>query len=227
MSISKPHYILRCRSSEDDKPGRWWFRFRALDGSDDIEVADDEPKVRGDRLELLTVVRALESLDGPCRVSLIECSPYVRRGMRYGLTAWRENGWRWEYFGEMVPVKNHDLWQRFDRALRFHQVECRTFRVDPAHQPVGRLAHEPAQAEECGGLPIVEPITAAAEKVSVSGRSERVVEVVDFWQPLAAKTAGWAETIRRGFAATRLSRCVSRLVACGSEPKWHWSTASE
>ena len=25
-------------------------------------------------------------------------------------------------FGQMVPVKNFDLWQRMERALRFHQV---------------------------------------------------------------------------------------------------------
>jgi hypothetical protein len=32
-----------------------------------------------------------------------------------------------------VPIKNRDLWQRVDRALEFHHVECRTWRIDRAH----------------------------------------------------------------------------------------------
>jgi hypothetical protein len=33
----------------------------------------------------------------------------------------------------MVPVKNDDLWKRLDRAMEFHKVDCRTWRIDPAH----------------------------------------------------------------------------------------------
>ena len=40
---------------------------------------------------------------------------------------------QWELFGEMVPVKNRDLWQRVDQALRFHKVHVRTWRFDLPH----------------------------------------------------------------------------------------------
>jgi hypothetical protein len=33
----------------------------------------------------------------------------------------------------MVPVKNADLWQRLDRLMAYHQVECRLRRIDSAH----------------------------------------------------------------------------------------------
>ena len=59
-----------------------------------------------------------------------------REGVRYGLPEWRDNDWRWDLFGEMVPVKNRDLWQRIDRAMEIHQVECRTWRVDWPHASV-------------------------------------------------------------------------------------------
>jgi len=99
-------------------------------------VADDvDPDARGDRLELLTVVRGLEALEQPSRVTLWTPSTYVREGIRHGLREWRENGWLWEYFGRMVPVKNDDLWRRLDRAMEFHQVDCRTWRIDAAHNP--------------------------------------------------------------------------------------------
>ena len=101
---------------------RWAQRF---------EATDSEPDLPSERLDLLTVVRALESLDQPSQVTLVECSDYIWKGVRYGLPEWRTNGWRWEFFGQMVPVKNSDLWQRLDRALRFHNVECRRRRFDP------------------------------------------------------------------------------------------------
>ena len=86
-------------------------------------------------VELLAVVRGLEALDEPARITLITRSTYVREGLRYGLPEWRRNGWRWESFGAMIPVKNCDLWQRVDRAMGIHEIECRSWRIDPAHRP--------------------------------------------------------------------------------------------
>jgi hypothetical protein len=84
----------------------------------------------GERLELLAVVRGLEALDGPARVTLVTRSRYVSRGIRFGITEWRANEWQWERFGRVVPVKDHDLWQRVDRALLFHRVECQSWQFE-------------------------------------------------------------------------------------------------
>ena len=135
MNASTPHYTLFSTFDTHHQPGRWRFVLRVADGSARLEAEDAEPDAHGERLELLAVVRGLEALDQPSRVTLMTPSPYVREGIRYGLAEWRKNGWRWEFFGQLVPVKNCDLWQRVDTALRFHQVECRTWRIDRAHQP--------------------------------------------------------------------------------------------
>ena len=113
--------------------GRWRFELRPMDGSAGVEVADVEPDVWGERLDLLTVVRALESLDRPSRVTLIGCTRYVEQGILYGLPEWRDNGWQWEYFGTMAPVRDCDLWQRMDHVLHFHRVECGKRRLDSEH----------------------------------------------------------------------------------------------
>ena len=97
-----------------------------------LEAADDEPESDPARLELLAVVRGLEALDQPSRVTLVTPSRYVTRGLRFGLDEWRENGWQWERFGEMQRVKNCDLWQRIDRAMRYHRIDCRDWRFDMA-----------------------------------------------------------------------------------------------
>jgi ribonuclease HI len=125
MNASTPQYILFLESSRSHDSGQWRFSLRTPDGAEQLVADDIEPETRGERLDLLTVVRALEALDQPSHVTLVGCSRYVRNGLQYGLPEWRSNGWRWEFFGQMMPVKNGDLWQRLDRALRFHQVECR------------------------------------------------------------------------------------------------------
>ncbi|NQT38155.1 MAG: hypothetical protein HQ581_11735 [Planctomycetes bacterium] len=136
MNSPHPHYLLYSKASTSDKTGHWRFVLREVDGADCFEAADNEPEVRGERLELLTVVRALESLDQPSRVTLVCSSDYVRRGLRNGLPEWRTSGWRWECFGRLVPVKDHDLWQRVDRALRFHRVQWKTRRFDLPHASI-------------------------------------------------------------------------------------------
>ena len=129
-----PHYTLLSECGKFAEPGRWRFVLRMADGSEPVAVDDVEPEVRGERLELLAVVRGLEALDQPSQVTLITSSSYVRKGFQHGLSEWRRNGWQWEYYGEMVPVKNGDLWQRVDRAMRFHRVDCRSLRIDPPHR---------------------------------------------------------------------------------------------
>lgn len=123
-----PHYLLFSESGCSQSAFRLWrFVLQDVSSNRRLIVSDSEPESRGERLELLAVVRGLEALDGPSRVTLVTKSRYVSRGFKYGLAEWRANDWRWERFGRFVPVKDHDLWQRVDRALKFHQVDCQAW----------------------------------------------------------------------------------------------------
>jgi hypothetical protein len=132
-SSPTPHYLLKTEAGREAGSGRWRFVLRPLDGSPEIEAADVEPDVWGERLDLLTVVRALESLDQPSWVTLVGCTRYVEQGVVFGIAEWKESGWRWECFGQMTPVRDIDLWQRMDRILRFHRVDCGRRRFDAGH----------------------------------------------------------------------------------------------
>ncbi len=138
MGVRAPHFLLFSQveheKPKDDKSGgRWGFVLESEDGSSKLAAADEEPDVRGDRLDLLAVVRGLEALDQPSRVTLVTRSRYVLHGLRHGLDAWRENDWQWERYGELKPVRNHDLWQRVDHAMKYHDLHCRKWRFDAAH----------------------------------------------------------------------------------------------
>jgi ribonuclease HI len=149
MNDRAPHYLLISEASRTKGLGQWRFVLRATDSSaSPVEVGDVEPDVWGERLDLLTVIRALESLDQPSQVTLLGCSRYVREGIQYGLPEWRDADWRWERFGEMVAVRDADLWQRMDRILQIHRVDCGQRRIDGGHNMAG--PHWPPRERDQG-----------------------------------------------------------------------------
>jgi len=131
MRAKSPHYLLlTATDSSLEGAGRWQFLLHRLDCSEcSVEASDVEPGIHGQRLELLAVVRGLEALQQPSRVTLVTGDRYVLRGLRFGLQEWKAHGWRWERFGRWVLVKHTDLWQRMDRALQYHYVRGRHDRL--------------------------------------------------------------------------------------------------
>jgi ribonuclease HI len=126
----RPHYLLFAESHSDGRDGRWRFTLSRVGGRDSFAAGDVEPIRCRERLELLALVRGLEALDEPARVTLITSSRYVNRGLKHGLGEWRHSDWQWERFGQLVPVRDRDLWRRVDRALEFHELDCRLWRFD-------------------------------------------------------------------------------------------------
>lgn len=134
MQATQPHFLLYSEGAIDDSQGpRWKFVLQSVGAEENFSAADTEHETRASRLELLAVVRGLEALDQPSRVTLLTRSRYVRRGIRRELNHWRDRRWRWERFGKLVPIRDHDLWQRIDRALQYHQVECCAWSNDHVH----------------------------------------------------------------------------------------------
>lgn len=154
MSVRTPHFLLFSEAHVARKPGgagdpkpagQWRFILESVDGIKKLEAVDEENESDTERLELLAVVRGLEALDQPSRVTLVTRRHSISRGFRFGLGNWRENDWQWECYGHMTDIKDADLWQRVDRALRYHDVNCRIWRFDPpeAHQPTTSRKRRP------------------------------------------------------------------------------------
>ena len=131
MMSKLSHYLLFSEASRNLRTAQIWrFVLQNLATQRRFSAFDTEEGVSGERLELLAVVRGLEALEGPALVTLVTKSRYVSRGIKLGLDEWRASNWRWERFGKIVTVRDHDLWQRVDRALEFHQVECQTWHFE-------------------------------------------------------------------------------------------------
>jgi ribonuclease HI len=142
MTVAAPHFLLYAEAAQAlaaahggrresvaeataADSGRWRFVLKAPGGQTSLEATDEEPTAGPERLELLAVIRGLEALESPSRVTLVTGSRQLRRGLEFALAQWRENDWQWERYGRMTPVKNSDLWRRLDRLLEIHRVECR------------------------------------------------------------------------------------------------------
>lgn len=133
MPTPTPHYLLLTEGESVHNESQWRFVLQGLDSPQTLAASDCEPHVDPDRADLLAVVRGLEAIEEPARVTLITRSRYVQQGLARGLHEWRDNDWQWERFGRLVPVRDFDLWQRIDHALDIHQVDCRCWRFDDTH----------------------------------------------------------------------------------------------
>jgi ribonuclease HI len=162
MLAASPHYLLYTEVSiSAGSPPRWRFVLQSIGAGSFLTAEEAEADTNGERLELLAVVRGLEALEEPSRVTLVTTSRYVNRGIRRSLIQWRERHWRWERFGQSVPIRNLDLWQRVDRALEFHRIEC-----SPAHWAEGASSPVAEELESKTDQPAVD--TPTVGKVSPS-----------------------------------------------------------
>jgi ribonuclease HI len=71
------------------------------------------------QMELLAVIKGLESLKEPCDVTLYTDSKYVVLGMTEWVKDWIKRGWR---TSSKKPVKNVELWQRLVELSKQHTM---------------------------------------------------------------------------------------------------------
>ena len=83
------------------------------------ELSGGDAATTNNRMELFSVITALEALKKPCRVKLYTDSQYVSNAISLGwLESWQKMGWK-RKGGEL---KNIDLWQNLAPLLETHEV---------------------------------------------------------------------------------------------------------
>jgi ribonuclease HI len=118
-------------------PGGWAAILRF--GEHEKVLTGSDPDTTNNRMELTAALKALQALKQPCRVELYTDSEYLQRGITEWLPGWRARGWR----RKGGQLKNQDLWQELDLALKDHQVSWRWLRGHAGHREnerVDRLA---------------------------------------------------------------------------------------
>ena len=122
-------------------PGGWGVLLKSA-GSEK-ELFGGELGTTNNRMELLAVIRAFETLNRPCRVALFLDSQYVLKGITEWLPGWKAKGWR---TASKQPVKNVELWQALDALVNQggHTIDWRWVRGhtgDPGNERADALAN--------------------------------------------------------------------------------------
>jgi len=136
----RPHYLLYCEALCVAGTARWRFVLRPFGREVFFAAADSEPATEVHRLELLAVVRGLEALDQPSHVTLVTRSSAIRQVIcqtlysEAGLPKHRQPA------ENLANLRDHDLWKRVERALEFHEIECRAWR--PGEVPTANMVAE-------------------------------------------------------------------------------------
>ena len=99
-------------------PGGWGAILRY--GAVEKELSGGEAATTNNRMELMAAIAAIEAMKSTTHVRLHTDSQYVKNGITTWIHNWKRTGWK---TSDKKPVKNVDLWQRRDAAVKSHKVE--------------------------------------------------------------------------------------------------------
>lgn len=177
MNPTAPHYLLFTQSNDSKLPGQlggsWRFVLEEIGSDFRIEEGDVEPNMKGERLQLLAVIRGLEAIDQPAHVTLVTPSKYVGRGIRGGLSQWKANDWHWEDMGVRQPIKHVKFWKRIDAALKIHRISCRVWQFDVPHVRVQQNETERVERTRKPLIPTFEGSSDFASTTSHTNSDDR------------------------------------------------------
>ena len=92
-------------------PGDGGWGALITDGLENKEIYGGEKNTKNNRMELMAVIMALESIEKEQKITIFTDSTYVQKGISEWIVNWKRNGWK---SSNKQPVKNQDLWMRLD-----------------------------------------------------------------------------------------------------------------
>jgi ribonuclease HI len=120
---------------ENPGPGGWAALLRF--GQHEKMISGSEAGTTNNRMELMAVIKGLETLKESCEVTLLADSRYVLDGFDKGwLANWKANGWK---TAGNKPVKNQDLWEELDRQVKRHRIKWVWVRGHNGHEDNERV----------------------------------------------------------------------------------------
>ena len=92
-------------------PGDGGWGALITDVLENKEIYGGEKNTTNNRMELMAVIMALESIEKEQKITIFTDSTYVQKGISEWIVNWKRNGWK---SSNKQPVKNQDLWMRLD-----------------------------------------------------------------------------------------------------------------
>jgi ribonuclease HI len=125
-------------------PGGWGAILRYKNS--EKELSGGEKETTNNRMELLGVISALETLKEPCDVEICTDSKYVVDAFeKKWLESWQVNGWK---TAGKKPVKNRELWERLLKQASIHNLTWKWIRGHAGHTENERCDRIAVEARE-------------------------------------------------------------------------------
>jgi len=110
-------------------PGGWGA---ILDYNDTRkELYGGEKETTNNRMELKAAIEALNALKRACTIEMHVDSQYVKDGITKWIIGWKRNGWK---TADKKPVKNLELWQALDEAIKRHEISWHWVKGHAGHE---------------------------------------------------------------------------------------------
>ncbi|MCX7543764.1 ribonuclease HI [Marinicella gelatinilytica] len=121
-----------------------WAALLQFNGHEKL-ITGGDTDTTNNRMEMMAVIKALESLRQPCDIELYTDSKYVMDGATRWLKGWRANGWR---TSQKKPVKNIELWQQLDKLSEPHNIDWHWVKAHAGHEHNERVDEAARQQAE-------------------------------------------------------------------------------
>ncbi len=112
--------------------GGWAYILRHPETGATKEDSGGEHPTTNNRMEILAVIRGLESLKKKCRVTVYSDSQYVVDAMTLWMQKWKPFGWK-KTVNATKQIKNADLWKRLDDLANQHEVTAKWIKGHNGH----------------------------------------------------------------------------------------------
>ncbi len=106
-------------------PGGWGALLQS--GGHEKEIYGGEPDTTNNRMEMMAVIKAIESLKNTgSTVDLYTDSKYVQQGITQWIKGWKAKNWP-------AKIKNQDLWKQIDALTQHHTIRFHWIKGHAGH----------------------------------------------------------------------------------------------
>lgn len=111
-------------------PGAGGWGALLVSNGHSTEICGGEADTTNNRMEMMAVIRALESLKQPSVIEVHTDSQYVQKGISEWMAGWKKRNWR---TADGKPVKNQDLWLQLDSLSQLHSIQWKWVKGHAGH----------------------------------------------------------------------------------------------
>lgn len=117
----KKDVIIYTDGACSGNPGPGGYAAILIYNGTEREIFGGEVSTTNNKMEMMGVIKGLEALKEPCKVTLYSDSAYIVNSINNGwVYGWKKNNW---IKSDKSKAKNIDLWEKILKLMEIHDVK--------------------------------------------------------------------------------------------------------